>query len=142
MFDFIDFDKAFEQLCDPLLPVRGHALMRLATLLKSRDPKAFEKADILVKTFRDSLIHEDSYIYLAAVEGLVAAADVRTEDVIPYLAREFVACCEEGTEATGSKEDKGEYNGLEKGEMHVRRMLPVGLYQTQQVFSGCSGFLL
>jgi hypothetical protein len=108
--------------------------MRLATLLKSRDPKALEKVEILVKTFRDSLIHEDSYIYLAAVEGLVAAADVRADDVIPRLAREFMACCEEGTEATGSEEDKGEYKGLTKGESHVRRVLPV------LVLSGSSCF--
>ena len=106
-----------ELLCDPLLPARGHALMRLSSLLKSRDPKALEKVDILVKTFRDSLIHEDSYIYLAAVEGLVAAADVRTDDVIPYLAREFVACCTEGTGATECKEDKGGYKDLTKGEL-------------------------
>ncbi|CAB3990345.1 transport and Golgi organization 6 homolog, partial [Paramuricea clavata] len=117
----LDFDTAFEQLCDPLLPVRGHALMRLATLLKSRDPNALEKVEILVKTFRDSLIHEDSYIYFAAVEGLVAAADVRADDVIPRLAREFMTCCEEGTEATGSEDDKGEYKGLTKGESRVRR---------------------
>ncbi|XP_028405085.1 transport and Golgi organization protein 6 homolog [Dendronephthya gigantea] len=104
----LDFDTAFEQLCDPLLPVRGHALIRLGNLLKARDTKAVAKVDILVKTFRDSLMHEDSYIYLAAVEGLVAAADIRSDDVIPYLAREFMACCREGTEASGEI-DKEEY---------------------------------
>ena len=112
----LDFDKAMELLFDPLLPVRGHALIRLSSLLKSRDPKALEKVDILVKTFRDCLIHEDSYIYLASVEGLVAAADVRTDDVIPYLAREFVACCTEGTGVTECKEDNREYEELTKGK--------------------------
>ena len=108
-----------ELLCDPLLPVRGHALMRLATLLKSRDAEALDKVDILVKTFRDSLIHEDSYIYLAAVEGLVAAADVRTDDVIPYLAREFVACCTERTGSSEGEEDKGEYKETIKGKLYL-----------------------
>ena len=117
MFFFIDFETAFNQLCDSLLPVRGHSLMRLASLLKSRDPKALGKVDILVKTFRDSLIHEDTYIYLAAVEGLVAAADVRPEDVISYLAREFLAGCGEEVEASGSGEDKGEYKTLERRKL-------------------------
>ena len=120
---FIDFETAFNQLCDPFLPVRGHALMKLASLLKSRDPKALAKVDILVKTFRDSLIHEDTYIYLAAVEGLVAAADVRSDDVIPYLAQEFLACCGEEAEASGSEEDKGEYRSFEKRELRIAHLL-------------------
>jgi hypothetical protein len=93
--------------------------MRLATLLKSRDAEALDKVDILVKTFRDSLIHEDSYIYLAAVEGLVAAADVGTDDVIPYLAREFVACCTERTGSSEGEEDKGEYKETIKGKLYL-----------------------
>ena len=106
-----DFDEAFEQLCDPLLPARGHALMRLAVLLRDRDGKALEKVDVLVKTFQDSLIHDDSYIYLAAIEGLVSAADVRTADVIPYLAREFITCHDNEAEVArrGQKMTKGMY---------------------------------
>ena len=93
--------------------------MSLANLLKSRDVKALAKVDVLVKTFCDNLIHDDSYIYLAAVEGLVAAADVRTDIILPYLARELVACCEKETEATGNEEDRGEYKGIEKSESFV-----------------------
>lgn len=72
-----------------MLPVRGHAIIRLAALIKSGDKKALGNIDILVKTFRDNLVHEDSYIYLAAIEGLVAAADVRMDDVITYLVTEL-----------------------------------------------------
>ena len=115
----VDFDATFEQLCDPLLPARGHALMRLAGLLRARDAKALEKIDVLLKTFQDSLIHDDSYIYLAAIEGLVAAADVKPDEVIPYLVREFVTCHGKQVEGGQTKDDveQGKYPGC-KGEYY------------------------
>ncbi len=63
-----EFDDAFQELFDPLLPVRGHALMALAKLLQARDKKAMEKKDTLLKIFKENLTHEDSYIYLSAIK--------------------------------------------------------------------------
>ena len=83
------FDEAFSQLCDPLLPVRGHAMIQLAMLLRQRDPKAVQATDTLLKIFLEQLSHDDSYIYLAAIQGLVSLADVRADVVIPQLACEF-----------------------------------------------------
>ena len=133
----IDFDTAFQQLCDPLLPVRGHALMRLAVLLRSRDPKAVGKVETLVRTFQDSLVHEDTYIYLAAVEGLVAAADVRPDDVMPRLAQEFVACSGEGNGTSKSEGvmDKGEYKGIKRGKVFGRRWFFVDSSIISKLFS-------
>ena len=63
-----EFDEAFQELFDPLLPVRGHALMALAKLLQARDTKAMQKKDILLKIFEENLSHDDSYIYLSAIK--------------------------------------------------------------------------
>ncbi|XP_078383567.1 transport and Golgi organization protein 6 homolog [Oculina patagonica] len=111
-----EFDKAFSQLCDPLLPVRGHAMMKLASLLSHRDPKAVQATDSLLKIFLEQLTHDDSYIYLAAIQGLVSLADVRADMVIPQLAQEFATCRKEaGDDASRTRDinEKGYYKSSE-----------------------------
>ena len=67
-----EFDEAFQELFDPLLPVRGHALMALAKLLQAHDAKAMQKKDTLLKIFEENLTHDDSYIYLSAIKVRMA----------------------------------------------------------------------
>ena len=62
------FDEAFEELFDPLIPVRGHALLALAKLLQAHDAKAMQKSESLLKIFEENVSHDDSYIYLAAIK--------------------------------------------------------------------------
>ena len=112
------FDEAFSQLCDPLLPVRGHAMIQLAMLLCQRDPKAVQATDTLLKIFLEQLSHDDSYIYLAAIQGLVSLADVRADMVIPQLACEFAMCQKEvGNVPVKTKDanEKGYYKQSEGG---------------------------
>ena len=115
-----EFDEAFSLLCDPFLPARGHAMMALATLLQRKNPKTLKNADTLLKIFEEQLTHDDSYIYLAAIQGLVALAAVSADKVIPHLAREF-ACCKENAEEkkkeAGAK-DQGLYLTHKKGTDH------------------------
>ncbi|KAJ7372782.1 Transport and Golgi organization protein 6 [Desmophyllum pertusum] len=113
-----EFDEAFAQLCDPLLPIRGHAIMKLASLIHHRHPKAVDTTDTLLKIFLEQLTHDDSYIYLAAIQGLVSLADVRADTVIPQLAREFASCRKEAaditTRTTKGVNEKGYYKPDEK----------------------------
>ncbi|XP_067047611.1 transport and Golgi organization protein 6 homolog isoform X2 [Acropora muricata] len=107
-----EFDIAFTELCDPFLPVRGHAIMKLASLLLQRDPKAMESTDTLLKIFLEQLSHDDSYIYLTAIKGLVSLADIRADVVIPRLAREFAICRMEASVGNAKKngdKEKGCY---------------------------------
>ncbi|XP_022106681.1 transport and Golgi organization protein 6 homolog isoform X2 [Acanthaster planci] len=90
-----DFDEAFQDLFDPLLPTRGHALRALGKLLLAGDPKAIQKQEMLVGIFEENLSHEDSYIYLSAIQALSCVADVFPDRVIPHLCQEFVACQQE-----------------------------------------------
>ena len=113
-----DFDEAFSQLCDPFLPVRGHAMIKLASLICQRNSKAMESTDTLLKIFLEQLTHDDSYIYLAAIQGLVSLADIRADMVIPRLAHEFATCRKEASGvAAERKEDKekGRYVPSKKG---------------------------
>ena len=115
-----EFDQAFGNLTDPLLPVRGFAMIRIAALLHAKDPKALQNTDSLLKIFQQQLTHDDSYIYLAAIKGLVALASTRTEEVISHLTREFsclrVKSSQGQREAELKIKEKGLYKtAVEKG---------------------------
>lgn len=51
------FDKAMDNLCDPLLPVRGHALLELTKLIESKNTEAMEKSNICLICFRFEMIY-------------------------------------------------------------------------------------
>ncbi|XP_065194161.1 uncharacterized protein LOC135825355 [Sycon ciliatum] len=87
-----DLKQAFAELRDPLLPVQGHGLQLLGKLLQKRDRSALEHVDKLAEIFVEQLAHPDSYIYLAAVNGLVAIGNVKTSLVVPRLCQEFMNC--------------------------------------------------
>ena len=70
-------------------------MIQLAMLLCQRDPKAVQATDTLLKIFLEQLSHDDSYIFLAAIQGLVSSADVRADMVIPRFACEFSMCQKE-----------------------------------------------
>ena len=85
----LSLQTVFEELCDPLLPVRGHALIALAKLIQEKDAETLSKKDVVQKVFEENLRHGDSYLYLAAINGLSALADRFPESVVPSLAAEF-----------------------------------------------------
>ncbi|XP_071959551.1 transport and Golgi organization protein 6 homolog [Antedon mediterranea] len=93
------FDEAYKDLFDPLLPVRGHALIALSKLLHAKDPKAMQKKDTLFVIFKEKLTDDDSYIYLAAIRGLEAMADVYPDQVIPALCEEYANSRQAGCDA-------------------------------------------
>ena len=84
-----ELEQAMEEICDPLIPVRGHALITMCRLIKQRDPEAMSKQTTLLKIFQENLAHFDSYLYLSAVNGLVAMADLFPDEIIPCLVQEF-----------------------------------------------------
>ena len=83
------FEKALVELCDSLVPVRGHALITLTRLLQRRDEAALSRVDLLMTIFRENLGHPDTYIYLQAVAGLSALGEVAPDTVLPTLLREY-----------------------------------------------------
>lgn len=86
-----ELENAFKELCDPLLPVRGHGLIRLTSMVKRRDKEAYEKRGTVLKIFEENLDHPDSYIYLSSVNGLTAMSEVFPDFMVPRLCEQFAS---------------------------------------------------
>ncbi|KAK7114233.1 transport and Golgi organization protein 6 homolog [Littorina saxatilis] len=87
----------FEELCDPLLPVRGHALISLAKLVEDGDAETLGKKEVVQKVFEENIRHGDSYLYLAAIRGMSSLSDRFPESVVPSLAAEFAGFSQKST---------------------------------------------
>lgn len=78
-------DKALNEACDPLLPVRGHAMRQLARLISAGDKEAKTKKEVILCIFQENLKHEDSYLYLSAIEGMSSLAAEYPDTVLMTL---------------------------------------------------------
>ncbi|GFG37493.1 hypothetical protein Cfor_00861, partial [Coptotermes formosanus] len=83
--------QALFDVCDPLLPVRGHALLELAKLISGNDKEAQRHRNQILRIFQENLKHEDSYIYLSSINGLAVMANVFPNTVIKTLVEEYEA---------------------------------------------------
>ena len=84
-----EFQQAWKELEDPLLPVQGHGLLNLSNLLKRKNAEALQHKEELLKVFLATLEHEDSYIYLIGIQALTSLADVYTEAVLKALIQQL-----------------------------------------------------
>ena len=83
------FSQAVAELCDPLIPVRGHGLIMLHKLIKSNDMETLNKKEIVLKICKINLNHTDSYIYLNAILALAALGDRFPQLVLLELTEEY-----------------------------------------------------
>ena len=83
------FQQALAEANDHEIPVRGHGLTTLAKLLEAGDKETLNNSDSLLKVFKQSLLHLDSYVYLAAIKGLVALASQHPLAVLTTLCEEY-----------------------------------------------------
>lgn len=84
------FESVIQDLADPLLPVRAHALVVLTKLIENMDPCTISRKSILLQLFMENVKHEDSFIYLAAINGLCALATSYPEVVVKTLVQEYI----------------------------------------------------
>ncbi len=82
-------ELALEELCDPLIPVRGHGLIRLRRLIESGDRASLDRWDMVMKVFSENLDHPDSYIYLAAIQGLASLAHTQPTKVLTAVCQQY-----------------------------------------------------
>jgi hypothetical protein len=68
------FEQVLYELNDPLLPVRGHALILLRQLIERNDQECIKDATKTYEIIINGLQSSDSYIYLAAINCLIAYA--------------------------------------------------------------------
>ncbi|XP_063440980.1 transport and Golgi organization protein 6 homolog [Mytilus trossulus] len=86
---YSSFKEALKELCDPLIPIRGHGLISLCKLVENKDNETKEKQEVVLKIFEENLSHPDSYLYLSSARGLSLLADKFPDLVIPKLTSEF-----------------------------------------------------
>ncbi|XP_072752257.1 transport and Golgi organization protein 6 homolog [Anoplolepis gracilipes] len=84
------FDEAIKDLADPLLPVRAHGLITLTKMIESKDPCAVARKGIILRLFQENLKHEDSFVYLASINGLCALATAFPKEIIEILIPEYI----------------------------------------------------
>ena len=81
--------EALREIEDPMVPVCGHGLIVLRRLLERRDPHCLAQGDVIMAALRSCLEHEDSYVYLLAINALQAFAFVDPQLVLTTLAHEY-----------------------------------------------------
>ncbi|GLV38843.1 Transport and Golgi organization 6 [Carabus blaptoides fortunei] len=90
-----EYDLAMADVCDPLLPVKGHGLVTLARLIKKKDPCALEKKQYILNICQQQMKCDDSYVYLSAISVLAALGDSFPDLVLNTLADEYVNGCKD-----------------------------------------------
>ncbi|KAG5848544.1 hypothetical protein ANANG_G00099580 [Anguilla anguilla] len=83
------FSECLLEACDPDVPTRAVALRSLTRALQERRPEALQAQDRVLTLFLENLNHEDSFVYLSAIQGLAVLADSSPETVLQRLLEEF-----------------------------------------------------
>ena len=84
-----EYSNCLKDINDPLVPVRAHGLVTLRKLIEKRDEQVMSDCDKVYEISVRNLKFEDSYVYLAAINTLIAFADYKPEKVMDVLIGQF-----------------------------------------------------
>ncbi|XP_057567647.1 transport and Golgi organization protein 6 homolog [Hippopotamus amphibius kiboko] len=101
---------------DPQIPARAAALRTLSRWIEQREPKALEMQEKLLKIFLENLEHEDSFVYLSAIQGVALLSDVYPEKILPGLLAQY----------DGSKDKHTPETSMKVGEILMRVVRALG----------------
>lgn len=98
------YTLALQEANDPFIPVKGHGLLSLTKLVESKDKQTLSNSEILLSLFIETLKHPDSYVYLAAINGLLSLAGVPAarDSVIAALCQGYAHLRGPAVNATGN----------------------------------------
>lgn len=82
-------DEALKMIANPLIPIRAGGLIQLRRFLLREDKDAMDKIPFIMDTFVTHLANSDSYVYLGAIQGLSAIADVKFDLAMPKLVEQY-----------------------------------------------------
>ena len=120
-----ELEEAFKELCDPLIPVRGHGLIRLTRLIQRRGKETYDKKDTIMKIFEENLDHADSYMYLSSVNGLAAMAEIFPDLVVPRICEQFANDGKDGRKRSSELR-------MKLGEIMVKASRSLGMISIAQ----------
>ncbi|XP_074248574.1 transport and Golgi organization protein 6 homolog isoform X3 [Saimiri boliviensis] len=88
---------------DPQIPTRAAALRTLSRWIEQREAKALEMQEKLLKIFLENLEHEDTFVYLSAIQGVALLSDVYPEKILPDLLAQYDSSKDKHTPETRMK---------------------------------------
>ncbi|XP_050991843.1 transport and Golgi organization protein 6 homolog isoform X3 [Labeo rohita] len=116
------FSECLLEACDPDVPTRAVALRSLTHSVKDGDKEALENKDKLLTLFLENLEHEDSFVYLSAIQGLAVLADSFPEQILQRLLGEY----QSGAAVGSPKRERSLETRLKVGEVLMRASRAMG----------------
>uniref|UniRef100_A0A4X2M077 Transport and golgi organization 6 homolog n=2 Tax=Vombatus ursinus TaxID=29139 RepID=A0A4X2M077_VOMUR len=83
------FQEVLLSAYDPEIPTRAAALRTLSCWIEQRAPQALRTQEKLLKVFLENMEHEDTFVYLSAIQGVAVLADVYPEEILPSLLAQY-----------------------------------------------------
>ncbi|XP_069491647.1 transport and Golgi organization protein 6 homolog isoform X1 [Ambystoma mexicanum] len=114
------FEELLESAYDPEIPVRAAALRSIARLVEQRDSQALGQQSKVLQLFLENVQHEDSYVYLSAIQGIALLSDTYPEKILPVLLAQY-ASHEQGNQKTQTPETR-----MKVGEVLMRIIRSLG----------------
>ncbi|KAI1890045.1 hypothetical protein AGOR_G00169170 [Albula goreensis] len=115
------FSECLLEACDPDVPTRAVALRTLTRSLQDRNTEALQAQDQVLTLFLENLDHEDSFVYLSAIQGLAVLADSSPEEVLQRLLEEY-----QGEATSPSPRKRSLETRLKVGEVLMRASRALG----------------
>ncbi|XP_062403575.1 transport and Golgi organization protein 6 homolog [Sardina pilchardus] len=110
------------EACDPEVPTRAAALRTLTRALQERQQEALEAQEKLLALFLENLEHEDSFVYLSAIQGLAVLAEAYPERILQRLLGEY----QTGPASSSSQPEHSLETRLKMGEVLMRASRAMG----------------
>ncbi|XP_024138311.1 transport and Golgi organization protein 6 homolog [Oryzias melastigma] len=110
------------EACDPNVPTRAFALRTLTQMVQLKDPEAVQAQEKVLMLFLENLEHEDSFVYLSAIQGLAALADSYPDRILDRLLRDF----QHGPSLPSSNKERSLETRLKVGEVLMRASRAMG----------------
>ncbi|XP_035011747.2 transport and Golgi organization protein 6 homolog [Hippoglossus stenolepis] len=110
------------EACDPEVPTRAFALRVLTQMVQSGNPEVVQAQEKVLTLFLENLEHEDSFIYLSAIQGLAALADSFPERILERLLKDF----QHGPSLPTSDQERCLETRLKVGEVLMRASRAMG----------------
>ncbi|XP_045675012.1 transport and Golgi organization protein 6 homolog isoform X1 [Phyllostomus hastatus] len=101
---------------DPQIPTRAAALRTLSRWIEQREARALEVQEKLLKIFLENLEHEDTFVYLSAIQGVALLTDVYPEKILLGLLAQY----------DGSKDKHTPETRMKVGEVLMRIVRALG----------------
>ncbi|XP_028287966.1 transport and Golgi organization protein 6 homolog [Parambassis ranga] len=110
------------EACDPDVPTKAFALRVLTQMVQHRDPEAVQAQEKVLMLFLENLEHEDSFVYLSAIQGLAVLADSYPDRILERLLKDF----QHGPSLPSSNQECSLETRLKVGEVLMRASRAMG----------------